>query len=532
MKIFNFGNENLTPEQKALKMRKFKIGTVSVAITVIFIVAVILANIALNILTARFPLKFDATGESIYNLSLDTEEYLKQTDKKVEIVLAKKLEDIEQIFTQYYGSTYYKEGYITELFENYPKQSNNITMNYVDSVTNPDVYQKMNVTLTDSVIAVVYCEETKRGKAIGLDDIVVFSDDGKSVEYFNAEKSITSAIIYVCKEDIRDIHFLTGHKESKNEYFEEFFKLNGFNVNTVTLGQNNAFSSKTAALVIYNPVEDFSESDILALREFMNNSDEMREYNLGRSLYVFLDNNAPKLPNLYAFLREYCIVPVDEYVIDLSTEGSGLYSYTSGGVTQRMPVLNATFPHETIGKDLKKTVVMGMQLQVGFPKSFELLETSDGDTISTITAKSILGTTAEAYTKPITNDDKADLTFNSATDKKGERILGALATRTFFDANEQEYYTGNVAVIGSSTFAAESFMRSSTYQNAEYLKQLINATIGDDAIELSVPQRDLSPVGFSITRNDWFTIGIVLIVLPIVSFAAAAVVVYVKRKHL
>ena len=75
-------------------------------------------------------------------------------------------------------------------------------------------------------------------------------------------------------------------------------------------------------------------------------------------------------------------------------------------------------------------------------------------------------------------------------------------------------------------------MRSSTYQNAEYLKQLINATIGDDAIELSVPQRDLSPVGFSITRNDWFTIGIVLIVLPIVSFAAAAVVVYVKRKHL
>lgn len=513
-------------DEKALKYRKYKIGTVSTLITVGVIVAIIIANVLLNVFVEMFPLKADLTTEKIYQLSGDTTEYLSSVNKDVELIAIQDLEYIESLMESYMGG-YYKSEYLTELFKNFERNTASITLKNVDPVKDPAFFTERNIKVDSSSIMVVYCKDTNRHKLIGISDIIITDDNNKNAE-FDAERALTAAIIYVTKEEVRDIHFLTGHDEDAGSYLQEFFKTNGFGVNTVTLDQTDAFSEKTAALVIINPKKDFTESEILLLKAYMQNSDKISEFHLGRSLYVFLDNNVPNLPNFYKFLEEYCIVPVDEYVIDVSSKGSAYYSFISNGTTQSMQVLSAKTVHEKIGKGITQKIVMLER----YTKSFNLLE-AKGDILS---VENILSTYDEAYTKPIPSDestvDSSYLNFNSATDKKGERVLGAVSTKYFWDVEEQQRYTGHVAVLGSSAMINKSFMTSANYSNSDYIKDLVNYTIGDDSIEISVMPKNLSANQLKIPSSQvYWCIVLAMLALPI-AFGVAAIVVYIKRKHL
>ena len=513
-------------DEKALKYRKYRIGTVSTLITVGVIVAIIVANVFLNVIVEMYPLKADLTTEQLYNLSGDTTAYLSEVDKEVELILVQEMDKVESLMQNYMGS-YYKTDYLTELFKNFEKHSGKVGLDYVDPTVNPTFFTERNITVSSSSIMVDYCKDTNRHKLIGINDIIVTDDDNKSAE-FDAERAVIAAIIYVTQEEIRDIHFLTGHEEDSGSYLQEFFKTNGFGVNTVTLDQTDAFSENSAALVIINPKKDFSESEILLLKAFMQNSDKISEYHLGRTLYVFLDNNAPNMPNFYKFLEEYCIVPVDEYVVDTSSKGSAYYSYTSNGTAQSIRVLNAKMVHETIGKSIAQKVVMFEQVT----KSFELLE-AKGDILS---VEKILSTHDEAYTKPIPTDgtevDSSYLAFNKDTDVKGEKVLGAVSTRYFWDVEEQQRYVGHVAVLGSTSMISQPFMGSPNFSNGEYVKDLINYTIGDDSIEISVMPKNLSSNVLNITSTTVYTLILAMLALVPLALGVAAVVVYVKRKHM
>ncbi len=514
-------NNNALPgEEKALKNRKLRIGTVATLITVGFIAAVVLLNVLLNVFVELFPMKVDVTSAQVYNLSVNTEEYLATVDKEVELILVQKTETLENLLTNYLGN-YYKENYLTELFKNYDIKSDKISLRYVDPTAEPRFFSERNITTSTTSIMVVYCAETNRHKLITINDVLAEGENDTVL--LDAEKAVTSAIIYVCKEEIRDILFLTGHEETGYGYLSEFFKSNGFNVGTVTLEQSDAFGKNTAALVICAPRQDFSENDVALLKNFMQNPDEMRDYNLGRTLYVILDNDSPNLPNFYAFLREYCIVPVDEYVVDISTQGTAVFSTSSA----RRTVLSVTSPFEATSAGISKKLIMAEQ----FSKSFELLEIGKGESIHNVDP--ILVTSENAYTKPVMTNPTADyFEFDASTDKKASRTVGALSTRYFFDVIEQKTYYGYVAVIGGAEFVGNVFMSSTSFDNSAFMKNLINTTIGDNSIEINVVSRDLSAGMLGFRSQDAYVWTVIALFALAVVFGIIALVIFIRRRFM
>ena len=70
--------------KKMLKTRKFRHGSVAIAITAIVVALVVVLNIIVGLLVDRFPnLKVDFTSNQAYALQNDTKEYIKNIKKDV-----------------------------------------------------------------------------------------------------------------------------------------------------------------------------------------------------------------------------------------------------------------------------------------------------------------------------------------------------------------------------------------------------------------------------------------------------------------
>ena len=71
--------------KKLLQNKKFKHGSLATAITAIFIAIIVVVNIVVALLIDRFDWKIDLTANQIYQVTDQTEEYLKNYNEKVTI---------------------------------------------------------------------------------------------------------------------------------------------------------------------------------------------------------------------------------------------------------------------------------------------------------------------------------------------------------------------------------------------------------------------------------------------------------------
>ena len=78
---------NKKEKKMNFNIRRFKYGTLSTLITIIFICAVVLFNIIVGMLVERYPVKLDLTKNKIYEVSDKTIDYLKKLEKQVEITV-------------------------------------------------------------------------------------------------------------------------------------------------------------------------------------------------------------------------------------------------------------------------------------------------------------------------------------------------------------------------------------------------------------------------------------------------------------
>ena len=72
-------------EKKPFNTRKLKYGSISVAITAVFIAAVVLLNVFATQLTDRYGLKIDTTKEQIFEISDQSVDYLKGLKEEISI---------------------------------------------------------------------------------------------------------------------------------------------------------------------------------------------------------------------------------------------------------------------------------------------------------------------------------------------------------------------------------------------------------------------------------------------------------------
>ncbi len=300
--------------------KKFRHGSLSLALTVIIIAAVILANAIFTALTDKYLWYIDMTPEPRYTLSDEAKGFLDQMnqDKQVQIILCDEPDAWEQ-------DTLMLE--VLKTARDIQKYYGNVTVKHVDIYTNPSAVNGFRETsgkdiTTQSVI--VTCDNASR--VYTLENFFKLDQDGYVVGY-NGEQTMVSGVLSVTQANAPIAAVTVNHGETYDESFTTLLAQIGFEVKPVDLTKEN-LDPACRLLVICDPQRDFEAkgalsdvSEIEKIEAFLAES---------KSMMVFFDKDTPTLKNLEQYLKEWGIAiartddttPATTVIRDLDSSGT------------------------------------------------------------------------------------------------------------------------------------------------------------------------------------------------------------------
>ena len=239
------------------------------------------AAVLINLIAASLPsqyLKYDVSEQQIFTTGEQTAEVLENLD-----------EDITLYLIAQQGS---EDATLLELLERYEGLSEHITVETRDPVLYPNfVSQYTDESLSENSILVVGQE---RSRAIDYYDIYQYSMDystySSSLDSFDGEGQITSAIDYVTAEEIPVLYTLEGHDEaSLSSSVTSSIEKENIEIESLNLLTNETVPDDAAVLLIYGPLSDVSEEEKNKILDYMNQG--------GQVVYLrgYTDQETPNL---------------------------------------------------------------------------------------------------------------------------------------------------------------------------------------------------------------------------------------------
>lgn len=405
----NMNSQTVSTPKKAKKEKPLKNltflrkGTYSIAVTALFLVAVLVFNILVSALADRFVLSFDMSLSKNNSMSKENIEYIKKVDKEVSVYFFADKDayasNITNLALNNYSvsdnnavASYYPQ--TLTLVERYTSYNDKISVEFIDTQTSAfsdmvSKYPNDNLSYGDILVTATNEQGVERHKVIRYKDIYEITLNSEAAAYGytiytvtgnKIENALTGAIAYVLSNEDKTIGFITGH--SSADYTESYRKLleeNNYKVELISDAVINKIPDNIDALVIAAPTNDFLGHEIDALAEFLDNDGK-----LGKGLVFFADVTAPVLTNLYEFLESWGIM-VDDGVLFgtdsqyyLPNEPMDMFSFPANEneVTQnvRICLTGLNVPMDTIDTDSdKKTTVLleTMNTVVAAPKGTE-----------------------------------------------------------------------------------------------------------------------------------------------------------------
>ena len=467
-----------------LKSRKFKVGSLATAITIIMVAIIVVINLIVGQVTKKFSLNLDLTQNKIFSLTDQTVNFIKNLDKDVEIIL---LND-EDSFAK--TNSYFTQA--NSVLKKYTLNSNKIKITYVDVVKNPmylNEYQNENLKENSIIV-----KSGNRHKIITVQDIfeIQRSYYGSAITGSRAEQELTSAILYVTSNEQTKIVFLNGYGEQESTALSELLKKNNFNVLSVSL-LNEEIPNDASLAIIWGPERDFDTSSIDKLEKFLL---------LGNKNLIYAINpNQKKAPNLNAFLERHNIKVKDglvyennmKKVVSNPFETISEYvdeDYKNGLKNQDIPVLMPYCrPIEAISTDNVKTLMQFSKTSGILPKGAK----NDFDF-----SKNVSGPIPSVLISTIKSDSEKD---------------------------------SNLAVIGSYVAFLQDYLSSNALNNSAYFINMINKMTNREDVGITIESKSLGGNELGISKANADTIGIVMAVILPIAILIIGIVVFLKRKN-
>lgn len=297
---------------KKRKIHKWKIETAFLIIGVMAIVVVALVNIVATTISRKYPVTIDLTQNKVFNLDESTINYIQQLEKEVLIqVLAK-----EETFAN--NSTYNAQA--NEIFKQFDKYSNHISVAYVDYLKDPTFATKYpELQMKHGDILVSADERYRLVKTEELFNYTQSASGGLAIASSKVEETISSAILNVTGNEAIGVSVLTGHAEYAMGSFANSLTNNNYELRVQNLVTEVIDNNSQFALLIA-PKTDLSDLEIERLDDYLYN-----EGQYGKTLLYFADASQPELPRLEAFLKEWGIAIGDGAVFE--TEPARVHNY-------------------------------------------------------------------------------------------------------------------------------------------------------------------------------------------------------------
>lgn len=298
----------------ALGKRGVRYGANASAMTILFLVIMVLANI----FAVRYHRRFDLTQQKQFSISQQTTQILQKLTQPVEII------------GFYNGQDAVMQANLESRLKEYRAVSSQITYRFVDPDRDPVTASAENITTYGTV---------------------VFKSGGRS-QRINAieEKDITGAILKVSAQTKTKILFVTGHGERETETTEatglgdvkQQLEADNFEVDTINLVVKNTIPVENTVVVLADPQEPLQVAEENTISQYLDNggrlvvlsnplstaplNEQMKTWNLAWQNDILLDQQSQVGNPVAPAVVEY---PYSDITKDLKGQASVFNSVRS-----------------------------------------------------------------------------------------------------------------------------------------------------------------------------------------------------------
>lgn len=491
--------------------KKIKHGTMSTALTIVFMAMLVMINVVATTIFERYPVTIDLTKDKIYSMSEESEEYVKKVNVDVLVTIFAD----ENSYTA--TNAYNKQA--VELLKNYCKMNHHITYRFVDINSNPDVVKNYEEIKESDIVfetkTVVDGEEVRRTRKLGMLDMLSFSDDfvsklsqsGYSIELLreqmgsdlatlrnygqyvngsNAEQAFTSALMTVTDPNPVYVTFLTGRDEvpdiyskqggSPFQYFQTLLTANGYNVNSIDITKED-IPENTNVIIVPAPTTDYLDNEITKISDYLNNDGK-----LGHQMIYVASYSQKETPNLDEFLAEYGLQIGEGAICESFQDNYINYQY----------ITTITEAGGQYKQDIKKS---DLTLTSQFSRPVNTLF----DKEKMVTTEKYLLSSPNAFTAKLGQNEMYEIVPVEKYEE-GQQCYCAVSTKTNYEDNGGST-SSNIICIGSEYLLQNNALAAEQFDNSEYFFSLLNG-ITHKSDGIFIKPKTIKSTTYEITQKN------------------------------
>lgn len=518
--------------------RRFKHGGVAVAFTAIFIAVIIMFNIGATILAKNVSLTIDLTSNKDFSISEENKDYVKDIDRKVNIVVCSDKDTYQNDLYQYA----YNAGYIDSngsyseiqqyfnqnvyLIDEYARLNKNINVEFIDPQTPefskytnryPDASFGLGNILVESTFT-LKGEEVTRHRVLTIKDLFRIDSETSSqyssymgqtvyaVTGNDVETALTAAIYTVTADRSYSVALVTANGGAQIDPLKSYMSMNNFEFTEITSLVTDKIPENADLVIISQPTHDYSEDELDMLDKYLSFSAEQK-----KSLLYIGSSKQSNLPNLNEFLSEWGFSVVPEHTA-YETE-SGNYSYYPTNVLMTVKAENG-YSDNVSRKDYLYIANMATPV---------VAKTPNDRTMTTVLE---ISETAAA----VPNDAGEDFTLEQV-EVNGPFVGLGVSEAQKYDS-DNNLMTSSVIMLSATDFITSSYNSFAEVGNIELLSVVIDKVIGKTSVGISFDTRTFEEDTFVAPETSTANLMNILVVwLPVVAAVAVGVVVYIRRRR-
>lgn len=493
--------------------RKWRYGSISVALTAVVVAAVVLLNLIVGILNDRYPFKFDLTKDKQFTLSKESIEIAKEIQDEVNIIVFEKESvfsnpgfgnELDTIFRQFY-----------EACKQYNLHSGGkVKVTYLDAAANPAEaakYEKYSPKANESVLFL----SGNRSSVVDIYDFFTF--DQQLFQFYGIVDNVQSLVEKTIATNIRKVAgdlqpaiIFTGHGE-REAVIQEVTRVldrNGYEVLTHDLTSSAEIDPAANVAILAAPSIDFGEEAMRKLRAWIEN-DGMRDHHL-----TVLVNRAARLPVLYEYLKEEFGIEVTNDII-VETDNSRVYANIPFQVFGDAGVVEFT-------ENFKDKKVLSLYTR-------RLITHKPYDTNKGYYNAQLV--TFPSSAKLINLDEGENAQIRDADEYP---VVGmAFAQKEYTARSANMLVHTYVLVCGSEDFLLDAILTSiGTAENENLFMTVYNhMSTGDENVTISGRSLAKTRLTVSSAVANWVGIGLFTLGLPLITLLIGLII-YMRRRHL
>lgn len=487
-------------EKLSLNLRKKWLvnGTKTFLIVAILIAAYIALNLGINEIDLP---KIDVTENKIYTLSDASKDAISKIDQEIKL----------------YAYGFEENSNFIDLLKQYNKVNNKITYEILTEETNYDMVKKYE--LSEGYVSVIL----KSGET----EKIVSSQEFTTYDYTTYEKIdtteqvMTNSILALTEENKPKVYFVEGHSEFSSS---ELGVLNGylqneaFEIETLNIASKGSIPEDCDVLAIMSPNKDFFESEVTAIKEYINK---------GGKIYFSMDTMSKEasFPNIQAILDEYGVSVENGYVLEMASNQSiSQYPYIF------MPQVSASHKITSdISTDSYMWLMYSARLQYKSDEELENLK---------VEKENLLSTSDEAM---FVTDLSADINSAKSSAQTGTSEIAAILTKNVgtenSDQNEEENkLESKLVIIATGNFItdyksplSESYPLSAIGSNKDFVINAM-AYLGDKGNTLTI-RKDMASSTYQPTGTQNIIVTVIVFAVPVVIIIIGIVVWSLRKRR-